>query len=515
MIKKVIKEEEESFLRTLDNGIRLLDNVIKKEKEQGRNVVNGKDAFVLYDTYGFPLDLTELIAREQGLSVDKEGFDAEMQKQKARARNAAAVEATDWVTVNDGEQEFVGYDKSEISTRILRYRLVKQKNKEFYQIMLQSTPFYAEMGGQVGDRGTLTSESGETIEIFDTKRENNTAVHLTKKLPSDVTATFTASIDKEARMATSANHSATHLLHEALREVLGTHVEQKGSFVSPEMLRFDFSHFAKVTPEELRAVEHLVNKRIRKATQLEEHRDMPIDEARQMGAMALFGEKYGDRVRVVKFDSSVELCGGTHVANTGNIGMVRILSESSIAAGIRRIEAVSGEMVDNLLDNFQDTVRDLKGMLGNAKDLHSAVDKAISENAELRKRVDEFMAERIANLSTQLLENAKEINGVKVAVLTGPRIPDVVKQVAFNLRKMASGNFAFVAGTVSDKPLLTVMLSDDLVKEGYNAGQIVREAAKLIQGGGGGQPFFAQAGGKNPDGISSAIDKVFELLNLS
>lgn len=515
LIKKVIKEEEESFLRTLDKGIGLLETIMQRQKADGKNTIEGKDAFVLYDTYGFPLDLTELIARENGFTVDKDGFDAEMKKQKERARNAAAVEATDWVVINDGEQEFVGYDNTSAETRILRYREVKQKNKRFYQIMLEKTPFYSEMGGQVGDRGSLTSPSGEVIEIFDTKRENNTAIHLTSSLPADLEGTFHAEIDSEARMATSANHSATHLLHEALREVLGDHVEQKGSFVSPDMLRFDFSHFAKVSPEDIRKVEHIVNERIRKATPLEEHRDMPIDKAREMGAMALFGEKYGDKVRVVKFGSSIELCGGTHVANTGNIGMVRILSESSIAAGIRRIEAVSGAKVDALLDDFQDTMRDLSALLGNASDIRAAVNKAISENSDLRKKVDDFMAERIEALTQQIYQEAKEIKGIKVAVMVGHRIPDVVKQIAFNLRKKAEGPFVFIGATMTDKPLLTLMISDDLVKEGYNAGKIIREAASLIKGGGGGQPFFAQAGGKNPDGLSAAKDKIIELLGLN
>ena len=345
LIKKVIKEEEESFLRTLDNGIKLLDSLIEKAKADGKNEISGKDAFILYDTYGFPLDLTELILRENGMTLDQKEFDEEMEKQKARARNAAAMETGDWIVVNPGEQVFVGYDESSAPTKILRYRKVKQKGKEFFQIILSKTPFYAEMGGQVGDRGTLTSASGETIEIFDTKKENNIGVHLAHKLPSDPTEDFTASINEAARAAISANHSATHLLHEALREVLGSHVEQKGSYVSPDSLRFDFSHFQKVSPEEIRKVEHIVNARIRKAIPLEEAREMPIEKARELGAMALFGEKYGDKVRVVKYGTSVELCGGTHVANTGNIGMVRIVSESSIAAGIRRIEALTLSLI--------------------------------------------------------------------------------------------------------------------------------------------------------------------------
>lgn len=515
LIKKVIKEEEDSFLRTLDNGIRLLDSFIKKSKDAGKENLAGEDAFVLYDTYGFPLDLTELILREQNMGLERDGFDKEMKKQKDRARNASAVEATDWVEVSQGEEEFVGYDLTETPARILRYRKVKQKGKEYYQIMLSKTPFYAEMGGQVGDKGVLVSPSGEIVNIFDTKKENNVGVHLSYEIPSDPTEVMTARIDKVARAATSANHSATHLLHEALREVLGTHVEQKGSFVSPEVLRFDFSHFQKVTPEELRQVEHLVNSRIRMAMNLEECRELPIAEAREMGAMALFGEKYGDKVRVVKYGSSVELCGGTHVANTGNIGMLRILSESSIAAGIRRIEAVTGTGVENMMDNLQDMMKDVAGLLGGSADIKTAVTRAIGENADLRHQVEEFMAERIATMSREAIASAKDINGIKLVSLSGIRLPDIVKNVAFTVRRECTDHTAFVGVTVSEgKPLLTVALSDDLVKEGLNAGQIVREAAKLIKGGGGGQPFFAQAGGKDAEGVSLALEKIMELLHL-
>ncbi len=517
LIKKVIKEEEESFLRTLDNGIKLLDSLMEKAKAEGKTVISGKDAFVLYDTYGFPLDLTELILRENGMTLDQKEFDDEMLKQKTRARNAAAMETGDWTVVNDGEQVFVGYDEISTPTRILRYRKVKQKGKEFYQIILSKTPFYAEMGGQVGDRGVLisTSGSGEVIEIFDTKKENNIGVHLSHKLPSDPSEEFNAQIDVAARQATSANHSATHLLHEALREVLGKHVEQKGSYVSPESLRFDFSHFQKVTPEELRKIEHIVNSRIRKAMPLEEAREMPIDEARKLGAMALFGEKYGDKVRVVKYGSSVELCGGTHVANTGNIGMVRIVSESSIAAGIRRIEAVTAGGVENMLDTLQDTMTDISSFLGNASNIKVAIEKAIKENSDLRKQVEDYMEERTRNLASDLLDRASVKNGIKVCLLKGPRLPEVVKNVAFTIRKNSPEHTVFIGATLNaDKPMLTLMLTDDIVKEGYNASNVVREAAKLIKGGGGGQPFFAQAGGKDMDGLSAATDKIFDLLNL-
>ena len=516
LIKKVIKEEEDSFLRTLENGIKLLDSLVKKAKKEGKTILNGADAFTLYDTYGFPLDLTELILREQGMTVDQEGFDKNMKAQKDRARSAASVEATDWVEVNPGDEVFVGYDEFETKTKILKYRKVKQKGKEYYQIMLSRTPFYAEMGGQVGDRGVLVAEDGETIDIFDTKKENNVAIHLSKKIPSNPSGEFTAKIDIKARRATSANHSATHLIHEALREVLGTHVEQKGSYVSPESLRFDFSHFQKVTPEEIRKVEHIVNERIREAMPLEECRDLPIAEAREMGAMALFGEKYGDKVRVVKYGSSIELCGGTHVANTGNIGMVRIVNESSIAAGIRRIEAVSGQGLEKMIDDMQDLMTDIRNTLGNAGDISAAIKKSILENSELRHQVEGFVAERTQQLAKDVKNSAVVSNGVTLCRLYGPRIPEVVKNVAFIIRKEAEGPTVFLAATTNnDRPTLTLMISDDLVKEGYNASQIIREAAKSIKGGGGGQPFFAQAGGKDASGLSQASDKVLELLGLN
>ena len=516
LIKKVIKEEEEAFLRTLDKGISLLDSIMEKTRKEGKTLVSGADAFTLYDTYGFPLDLTQLILRENGMDVDIEGFEAEMAKQKARARNAASVENSDWIEVNPGNETFVGYDNTEVKTRILRYRNVKQKNKEFYQIMLESTPFYGEMGGQVGDKGWLIAPDGTRTEIFDTKKENNTAVHLVKKMPADVNVEFTAKIDTEARQRTSANHSATHLLHEALREVLGTHVEQKGSLVTPDILRFDFSHFQKVTPEEIRNVEHIVNRCIREAMPLQEAREVPIAEAREMGAMALFGEKYGDKVRVIRFGDSVELCGGTHVANTGNIGMLRIISESSIAAGIRRIEAVTGASVEKAFDDMFDTMTCLKEMMGNSCDLIAGIKKSIEENAELRKQVNKFMEDRIAMLTKEVLERAKIKNGVKVVMLPGVRLPEVVKNIAFNIRKLSPESTVFIGLNVSnDKPMLTVALSDDIVKQGYNAGQIVREAAKNIKGGGGGQPFFAQAGGKDTSGLSMAGDKILELLHLN
>ena len=514
LIKHVTKEEEDAFLRTLETGMKLIEKVIADTKAAGKTVVDGKEAFTLYDTFGFPLDLTELILRENGMTVNEEEFNVEMQKQKQRARNAAAVEATDWVELKDGVTEFVGYDLSECDVNILRYRKVTQKNKSFYQIVLDRTPFYAEMGGQVGDRGTLKL-GDEIIEVTDTKRKNNLPVHITAKLPSDVNATLHASIDLNARHATECNHTATHLLHAALRQVLGTHVEQKGSYVDPVSLRFDFSHFRKVTPEEIRQVEHLANQMIRSAIQREEHREMPIDEARQMGAMALFGEKYGDRVRVIKYGDSVELCGGTHVCNTGNIGMVRIVSESSIAAGIRRIEAVTGERVEDMLDTIQDTLSKVKELLNNAPDAIAALQKSLSENADLKKQVDDFMKQRIAILSKQLKDEAKQENGMTIITLTGVRVPDVVKGVALTIKADCPTATAFLAATEFEgKPMLTVMLSEDIVKSGKKAGDIVRGAAKCIQGGGGGQPHFAQAGGRNPQGLNDAMAAMRQALGL-
>ena len=505
LIKHVTKEEEDAFLRTLDTGMKLIEKVIADTKAAGKTVVDGKEAFTLYDTFGFPLDLTELILRENGMTVNEEEFNVEMQKQKQRARNAAAVEATDWVELKDGVTEFVGYDLTECDVNILRYRKVTQKNKSYYQIVLDRTPFYAEMGGQVGDRGSLTL-GDEVVEVTDTKRENNLPVHITAKLPSDVNATLHAAIDLQARHATECNHTATHLLHAALRQVLGTHVEQKGSYVDPVSLRFDFSHFRKVTPEEIRQVEHLANKMIRTAIPREEHREMPIDEARQMGAMALFGEKYGDRVRVIKYGDSVELCGGTHVPNTGNIGMVRIVSESSIAAGIRRIEAVTGANVEDMLDNIQDTLGHIKEMLNNAPDAIAALQRSLAENTDLKKQVDDFMKQRIAILAKQLENEAVREDGIDVIILTGKRLPDIVKGVALTIKANCPAATAFLAATEYEgKPMLTVMLSEDLVKAGKNAGNIVRGAAKCIQGGGGGQPHFAQAGGRNPQGLEDAL----------
>ena len=528
LIEKVIKEEEESFLRTLETGIKLLDKYLpsipskggEDSEKQASSVLSGKVAFTLYDTFGFPLDLTELILRENNMTVDIEEFTSEMQKQKERARNAAATETGDWVSVREGDSVFVGYDFTSFDTEILRYRKVKQKNQEFYQLVLSNTPFYAEMGGQVGDSGYLSLnpspkerdfEDGNAIEILDTKRENNLAVHIAKKLPSDITATFTATIDTEKRKATECNHSATHLLHEALREVLGTHVEQKGSYVSPDALRFDFSHFQKMTKEEIRKVEAIANRKIRENYALNEMRDTPIAEAQALGAMALFGEKYGETVRVIQFGTSTELCGGTHVQATGEIGMVRIVAETSIAAGIRRLEAISAKGVEKLLDEQQDFITDAREFFNNTPDLMSAIQKSIEENADLKKRVENFVHEKIMNLRDMLIEEAIEINGIKVIQVDAELPADAVKTLAFQIRNVLSEKLFFVAGCVFDgKPSLTILISDDLVAGGLNAVNIARDAAKEIQGGGGGQPFFASAGGKNPDGIKRAIEKALE-----
>jgi len=510
LIEKVIKEEEESFLRTLETGIRLLDKSMAEMKAAGLKTLPGKDMFTLYDTFGFPVDLTELILRENDLLADVEGFNAEMQQQKSRARNAAAVETGDWVVLKDQESEFVGYDFTECDAEILRYRKMAQKGKSYYQIVLDRTPFYAEMGGQVGDSGYLEAE-GERITIETVKKENNLSVHISSKLPSDLTQVFKAVIDKDKRQATSCNHSATHLLHEALREVLGSHVEQKGSLVNPENLRFDFSHFQKVTNEELREVEKRVNAAIRRNILLEESRHTPIAEARAMGAMALFGEKYGEDVRVIRFGHSAELCGGTHVASTGQIGSCRIVSESSIAAGIRRIEAITGEKADELFHEMQDEIRNIRGLFNNTANVVAAIEKLVADHQENNKKLEAFAAEKTKTLKNDLLKTAVEINGARLIRFEGEGTADAMKNIALQLRAENTGKIAFIAGSTDEgKPMLTVMLSDDLVAGGLNAGTLVREAAKAIQGGGGGQPHFATAGGKNVSGLSSAVNEIVE-----
>ena len=514
LIEKVIKEEEESFLRTLETGIRLLDKKMEETKAAGKTVLNGVDAFTLYDTYGFPLDLTELILRENGMEADIEEFNKAMQKQKERARNAAAIETGDWITLKDGECKFVGYDLFECEAEILRYRQIKQKNKVLYQIVLDQTPFYAEMGGQVGDTGWLIADD-EKIDVIDTKRENNLPVHLVTKLPKDVTATFTAKINVKKRIQCECNHSATHLLHEALREVLGTHVEQKGSYVSPDSLRFDFSHFQKVTDEEIRKVEILVGEKIRANFPLEEHRNMPIAEAKALGAMALFGEKYGDEVRVVKYGSSVELCGGTHIPATGMIGSLRVIGESSIAAGVRRIEAVTAEGAEQFVYAQQDLIRELRALMNHMPNLAQAMKKSIEENAEMKKQIEDYIREKSMRLKEEIVAKASESNGIKVMQFVGKANADAMKNVAFQIKAETTDSFVFVAGIIDDnKCTLMLMLSDDLVKEGLHAGKIVKEAAKHIQGGGGGQPHFATAGGKSMEGLSIAVGAVKEAVGV-
>lgn len=507
LIQRVIKEEEESFLRTLETGIRLLE---KKIEELGSNkTLSGDDAFVLYDTYGFPLDLTALILSEHGCGLDEEGFNVAMEAQRARARNAAALDTEDWVILREGETTFLGYDYTECDTEILRYRKVKQKNKEYYQVVLSSTPFYAEMGGQVGDSGYLTDGTTK-YEVFDTKRENNLPVHLMTRLPEDASCELTAVINIEKRHAAEANHTATHLLHEALREILGTHVEQKGSFVSPDVLRFDFSHFSKVEPSELRKVEQLVNERIRENFPREEFRNVPIAEAQAMGAMALFGEKYGEEVRVLKYGTSIELCGGTHVSATGRIGFFRIISESSVAAGVRRIEAVTGAGAEKMLYQVEDLLKEVKELFNNNPQIITAIKKTIEENAELAQQVQAALKEKVASVKQHLLSQREELGGVRIFKVQQNVSAELIKDLAFQIAGELTESFIFIGATdEGGKPNLTLMLSRDLVEsKGWNASNILRSAAKHIQGGGGGQPHFATAGGKRVEGLDEAVQQI-------
>ena len=514
LIGRVMQEEEESFLRTLSTGITMLEGVIAATKQEGKDTVDGTKAFTLFDTYGFPLDLTELICHENGMKVDEAGFNTEMQKQKERARNAAAVETDDWVILKEGETQFKGWDYTEHDCHILRYRRVQQKKQTYYELVLDTTPFYAEMGGQVGDKGVLKSET-ETVEIFDTKRENNLPIHLTKKLPAQPEAAFHAVVDLKARRGSEANHTATHLLDQALREVLGTHVEQKGSLVTPDYLRFDFSHFQKVTPEELRQVERIVNRRIREDIPLTEHRDVAMEDAKKLGAIALFGEKYGDRVRVVQFGESVEFCGGCHAQSTGRIGLIRIVSESSVAAGVRRIEAITGEVAEESIYAEEDVLNNLKSFFNNAKDITAVIKKTIEENDGLKKQVEGYVKEQLSVLRDKLVAGAVEQQGVRLvqSVIPTAVAPDAVKDLAFQIAGMLPENTLCVLGsTYEGKPLLTVMISKDLVaNRQLNAGALVREAAKLIKGGGGGAPHFATAGGKDANGLEEAVKKVIAL----
>ena len=512
LIESVIREEEMSFLRTLDRGIKLMDDYIAKNS--ATKTIPGEDAFILYDTYGFPIDLTELIASEKGYTVDMEGFGRELQKQKDRARNATANEFGDWTVYHEGEEEaFLGYDSLELKdVRLLKQRTVKQKNKTMFQLVFDRTPFYAEMGGQVGDTGVIISESGEEIKILNTIKENNLTIHIAERIPTGCEETFTLKVDAERRLKITANHTATHLLDFALREALGTHIEQKGSFVGPDYFRFDFSHFAKVTDEELRKVEHRVNQLIRADYPLEEKRDATMDEAKAMGAIALFGEKYGDRVRVIKFGDSIELCGGTHAKSTGRIGFFRIVSESAIAAGVRRIEAVTGEAAEEILDTLTDTLKGIRTMLGNAPEVAAAVARLISENSAAKKKIEEYAKEKAASFAKVISENAEEINGIKVVRFSRDVDPSILREAASILQKEVE-NFALAAAFSHDgKPQLALMYSNDLVAAGHNAAKDIREAAKFIQGGGGGQPTLATAGGRNIEGLQAALDKMVEVI---
>ena len=515
LIGRVMKEEEDSFLRTLEKGINLLNGDMDELKAHERTQLDGESAFRLFDTYGFPLDLTELICRENGYTVDEAGFNAEMEKQKTRARNAAVVENGDWEVLQEGEQEFVGYDYTEYECHILRYRKVTQKKKTFYEVMLDHTPFYGEMGGQVGDTGTLVSDS-DTVEVIDTKRENNQSIHILKRLPKDVKADFMACVDIEKRNGSAANHTATHLLDYALKQVLGQHVEQKGSYVSPDTLRFDFSHFQKVTDEELRQVERIVNDLIRQDLPLDEHRDMPLDEAKKLGAVALFGEKYGDKVRVVRFGPSCEFCGGIHVQSTGRIGFFKIVGESSVAAGVRRIEALTGKTCEEAIYALEDTLRYVKGMFNNAKDLRSVIGKYIEEHDSMKKDIESFRQQAVERTAKQLVNGARTVNGVHVVKAVLPLDPASAKDVVFKVREQVGEGLLCVLGSVyNEKPMLSVMLSDDMVNvHSLNAGKMIREAAKLMKGGGGGQPHYAQAGGKDANGLMAAVEKIVELADL-
>ena len=512
LIESVIREEEMSFLRTLDRGIKLMDDYVAKNAST--KTIPGEDAFVLYDTYGFPIDLTELIASEKGYTVDMDGFGKELQKQKDRARNATANEFGDWTIYNDGEEEaFLGYDNFELDgVKLLKQRTVKQKNKTMFQLVFDRTPFYAEMGGQVGDTGVIVSESGEEVKILNTIKENNLTIHIAERIPADCEETFTLKVDVERRLKITANHTATHLLDFALREALGTHIEQKGSFVGPDYFRFDFSHFAKVTDEELRKVEHRVNQLIRADYPLQEKRDATMEEANAMGAIALFGEKYGDRVRVVRFGDSVELCGGTHAASTGRIGFFKIVSESAIAAGVRRIEAVTGEAAEDILDTLSDTLKGIRTMFNNAPDVAAAVAKLINENSDAKKKIEEYAKEKAAAFAKVISENAQEINGIKVVKFSRDADPAMLREAAAILQKEVE-NFVFAAAFCHEgKPQLVLMYSNDLVAAGHSAANDIREAARFIQGGGGGQPILATAGGRNADGLQAALDKMVETI---
>jgi len=510
LITSVIKEEENAFLRTLDRGIRMLED--NMNKNAATKVVSGTDAFVLYDTYGFPIDLTELIAAEKGYTVDIKGFNVELGKQKERARNATANEFGDWMVFKEADVLFEGYDTLRVEgAHLLKQRTVKQKNKEYFQLVFDRTPFYAEMGGQVGDTGYIEGENGERIQILNTVKEHNLTIHLAERLPSQSTQAFTLVVDNVRRRHIQNNHSCTHLLHQALRVVLGTHVEQKGSFVGPDYFRFDFSHFQKMTDEELRAVEIRVNQLIRSDFPLIEKRDATMEEARKMGAMALFGEKYGDVVRVVRFGDSVELCGGTHTRSTGTIGLFKIVSESAVAAGVRRIEAITGGVAVESIHQMEGLLKNLKGLMNNAPDLQGAIEKLVQENADARKQLEAVASEKAAALAQKLEEGAEEVNGIRLVRFDHSMDPAIVRNVALLLQKKVQ-NLALAGAFAFDgKPNLVLMYSNDLVAKGKNAGKDIREAAKFIQGGGGGQSGLATAGGRDIEGLPDALNKLIEV----
>ena len=516
IIEKVIIEEETSFLRTLETGIKLLDKVIVKAKQENKTEINGKTVFELYDTYGFPLDLTELILKEKNLTLNQKEFETELGKQKERSRQDAKIDSSDWIEVNNfSTEDFTGYDKLEEDVKIWRYRKVEAKGKKYYQLVFNKTPFYGEMGGQIGDQGVLESQN-EKIEITDTQKENGLSIHIVNVLPKDLTVNFKAKVNKEKRQNTERNHSATHLLDFALREILGKHVEQKGSLVCSDYLRFDFSHFSKLTNEEIAKTEELVNTLIRQAIQLEEYRDMPIEEAKAKGAIALFGEKYGEKVRVVKFADSVELCGGCHTSNTGKIGLFKIITETAIASGVRRIEAITGKAAEDFVRQQCAITSEIKLMF-KAKNEISALESVkalLEENATLKKQIDSLQKEKLVVLKDNLLKKVQQKNGINViAEVISISNKDLLKDLSFQLKGQLE-NAYIVLGTVIDaKPILSVIISDNIVKErSLNAGQIVREAGKEILGGGGGQPFYATAGGKNPDGIAKAVAKAIEII---
>jgi alanyl-tRNA synthetase len=503
LVEKVIREEEESFLRTLEKGIQQLDELISKSES---DVLSGTSVFELYDTFGFPVDLTALIAAENRKSIDQLGFEAELLKQKERSRAATKLETDDWIIVAEGDSTFVGYDNLEADARILRYRRIKTKGKELFQLVLDVTPFYPEGGGQVGDQGKLIS-ANDVVEIQDTRKENNLIVHFTEQLPENISATFRARVNDILRADSQANHSVTHLLHQALREVLGTHVEQKGSLVHPDYLRFDFSHFAKLTDEELEHVEELVNKRIRLQLNLEEHRNVPIEEARKTGAMMLFGEKYGDNVRIIKFGDSVELCGGTHVINTGVIGLFKITSEGAVAAGVRRIEAISFDKAFAFMRSQMDELEKLKVLL-KSKDVEKSIRELLDRNGELQKKVESFTREKIAALKTELESRTEKIGNISYLAEQLDMDAADIKDLAFQLRGSIENLFGIFTSNMGGKPNITCVISDNLVEEKrWNASQIVKELAKEIKGGGGGQAFFATAGGTDPSGLPRVIEK--------